>query len=170
MSPLCIPFLPVSIVQQRSAGPVHWNSNLYTDLSINALKFVHMMSTCWILSLSFTDVLDRPLEGVLHSEANSLCCSMQAFYLWVLQSTVHFGCKPPQNNQTCSASSWATDFMQQALCIHYMRNWQSSTIQMYYVKDILFLFSLANERKTKQIVTQRSLAIATFCERKSDAS
>lgn len=60
--------------------------------------------------------------------------------------------------------------MQQALCIHYMRNWQSSTIQMYYVKDILFLFSLANERKTKQIVTQRALAIATFCERKSDAS
>jgi len=41
---------------------------------------------------------------------------------------------------------------------------------MYYVKDILFLFSLANERKTKQIVTQRALAIATFCERKSDAS
>jgi hypothetical protein len=60
--------------------------------------------------------------------------------------------------------------MQQALCIHYMRNWQSSTIQMYYVKDILFLFSLANERKAKQIVTQRALAIATFCERKSDAS
>lgn len=96
MSPLCIPFLPVRIVQQRSAGPVHWNINLYMDLSINALKFVHMMSTCWILSLSFTDVLDRPLEGVLHSKANSLWCSLQAFYLWVLQSTVHFGWKLTQ--------------------------------------------------------------------------